>query len=94
MGYARLERLTDAITFHVFEKELQSAPAKDRPSFVKCYPYITGFIKIAINPSVSGEELVMFAKFIAQEMIHDGQKFKGPALPSETGISIGATSQE
>jgi hypothetical protein len=94
MGYARLERLTDAIAFHIFEQELQDTAAGDRVPFVKSFPYITGFIRAALNPTIDDENLVQLAQVVAAEMVREGQKFKGPARPSDTGIALGAPSLE
>jgi hypothetical protein len=94
MGYARLERLTDAIAFQAFESELLSTPVEARTEFIRCFPYILGFIRVALKFSPEGEDLVKLAQMVAAEMVREGQNFKGLARPSETGIALGAPSME
>lgn len=94
MGYARLERLTDSIAFYLFEQELLDAPEEERAAFVKCFSYVAAFVRVAVNPTADGADLVKLCQFTAKVMIEEGRKFKVPARPSETGIVLGAPSEE
>lgn len=94
MGYARLERLTDAIAFQVFSSELLNTPAELRPQFVKCFPYIMRFIQAVMKQRIEGDDLVNLAQNIAAEMVREGQMFNGAARPSKTGLTLGAPSLE